>query len=120
MNMGSRRQAGFTLVEIMIVVAVVMVILVIIIAAMASWAGGKVSTDMVRANRAYDAVASAGYVDMELVSTQERENLVRAQCPAADDTVFYEMNAMHAGEPQRLVVCCGDLLSSKLCSVRER
>ncbi len=102
----------------MIVGAIIVIFAIIIGVAVLIWGWGKASVEVVGANRAYDAVAAAHYVEPELADTYDVN--VDAHCRAADDAVGYRMLATPADGSERvtLTVCCGSTLSSKPCTVR--
>jgi len=106
---------GFSLIELMIVVAIVGIVAAIVIGGFCLWAWSKASVDVIGSNRAYDAVGAAQYSNPELVMTYDD---YAVHCHAADDAVGYQMRATNKdGSRQDLVVCCGSALSSKPCSV---
>ncbi len=107
---------GFSLVELMIVVAIVGILAALIIGGFCLWAWSKASVDVIGSNRAYDAVGAAQYSNPELVQTYEAD--YADHCHAADDSVGYQMHATDKnGARQELTVCCGSTLSSKPCSI---
>ncbi|OGM00274.1 hypothetical protein A2501_01945 [Candidatus Uhrbacteria bacterium RIFOXYC12_FULL_57_11] len=113
-----RSRKGFTMVELMIVVALGGIAIVAIVVGLLLWGWGKASTEVIGANRAYDAVAAAHYVEPELIATYEERNLATF-CFAKDDVIGYGMAATPAngGGKMLVTVCCPTALSSRPCTV---
>lgn len=107
---------GFSLIELMIVVAIACLIGGIVVIAMLVWGWSKASVDVVGANRAYGAVMHAHYVHAELIATYED---CAPYCHAADDAVGYGLLATPEDGDGRvsLTVCCPSTLSSRPCTV---
>ncbi|MBI4438130.1 prepilin-type N-terminal cleavage/methylation domain-containing protein [Candidatus Uhrbacteria bacterium] len=109
---------GFSLIELMILVAIASSLALTICLVVLIWGWGKAMVEAAGANRAYDAVAAAHYVEPELTVTYEDDYAVH--CRAADDVAGYGLLATpeDGGERVALTVCCGSTLSSKPCLVR--